>query len=153
MKPAAARLWARTAIRVWPERYHVVSLPLGGVASAVEIVSRCAGTFASLLLERDEVSVVVPEIFRERFPSIARSAGPYRVVTLDIDVDLNASGYLAPAAERLAKAAIPIVPQCGFLKDHILVRDRDAKRAVAVLERLVKECVRAAAPRPRKGRK
>lgn len=153
MKPAITRLWARTAIRLWPGRYQVLGLPPGGVATAAEIVSRCAGTFASLLLERDEVSVVVPETLRERFPSIAPSAGPYRVLTLDLDVDVNVSGYLAPAADRLARASIPILPQCGYRKDHILVRERDAKRAVAILERLAKECARAAAPRRRKGRK
>ena len=67
-------------------------------------------------------------------------AGPYRVLTFDLDLELDVVGYLAPAAERLATAGVSIVPQCGFLKDHLLVREGDLEQAREVLERWIAEC-------------
>ena len=44
-----------------PEKYLLVSLPTSSLSQAAAIVSRCAGTFAALVMERDEVSLTVPE--------------------------------------------------------------------------------------------
>jgi hypothetical protein len=69
-------------------------------------------------------------------------AGSYRVITFDIDIDLAVVGYLAPAAARLALARVSIVPQCAFLKDHLLVREADLATALGVLEAFIEECAR-----------
>ena len=137
------RLWARTRLRVWPEAYYLVSLPTVSVADAAQLVAAAAGTFAGLVLERDEVSLTVPEELwvSDALRPIAQSeAGPFRVITLDQDLALDVSGYLAPAAALLAEVEVPIVPQCGFLKDHLLVHEHDLDRAVGVLEGLVGRC-------------
>jgi len=54
-------LWASTSLHVWPEKYLLVSLPTSSLPQAADIVSRCEGTFAALVMERDEVSLTVPE--------------------------------------------------------------------------------------------
>lgn len=54
-------------------------------------------------------------------------------------VSLSNAEEAAPAVERLAAAGIPIVPQCAFLKDHLLVHERDLVAAVAVFESLIAE--------------
>ena len=46
-------------------------------------------------------------------------------------------GFLAPLAERLAAAGIPIVPQCGFRTDHLLVPEKRLDDTVRVIERLI----------------
>ena len=137
-----SEIWARTTLRLWPEHYVLASLEPGLLGRAAALAGRAKGTFVALLLERDEVSLVVSE---ELWNGGALEAGcravarPFRVLTLDCDVDLEVTGYFAPAAERLARAGIPIVPACGYLKDHILVREQDAGRALAVLEELIAE--------------
>jgi hypothetical protein len=121
----------------------LVSFPPDRLAEAAAFVAGAAGGFGSLVLERDEVSLVLPERVFEASPlrAAARAdAGPYRAITLDIDVELDVTGYLAPAAVLLAEAGISIVPVCAFLKDHLLVREPDLARALGVLEDLIASC-------------
>lgn len=140
MNDRAREVWAATRVHVWPERYRLVSLPRERLADAAALVGLAASGFAGLVLERDEVSIAVPEEHWQHSPlrDHARSeAGPYRSITLDIDVDLAVTGYLAPAATLLAEAAVSIIPLCGFLKDHLLVREADLEKALAVLDGLI----------------
>jgi hypothetical protein len=141
---AAREVWARTTLRVPDARYVLVSLPPEALAEAAALVGRCS-VFAALLLERDEVSLTVAEPTWWGSPLRARAAGeagPYRAITLDTNVDLSVTGYMAPAAVRLAAAGVSIVPQCAYLKDHLLVRETDLDTACRVLEELIAECRR-----------
>jgi hypothetical protein len=133
------RLWAATKLHVWPERYRLVSLPLEHAAAAAEIVVGSGG-FAALVRERDEVSLTVREEtwFASPLRAAARAEeGPFRAITLDLDLSLAICGFLAPAAVRLAAAHVSIVPQCGFLKDHLLVHEAYLEASVEVLEGLI----------------
>lgn len=139
---AARRLWARTRLRVWDGAYWLVSLPHEELERAAAAVARALPDFAALVVERDEVSITLPDrIWREAESGLAARArgGPYAVITFDIDLDLDldVTGYMLPAAARLADAGISIVPQCAYLKDHLLVREADAGRAVETLEALI----------------
>jgi hypothetical protein len=120
-----------------------VSLPHESLIEALSIVSSAVGHFSAVVVERDEVSLTVEEeLWKTHTGAIPHHSadGPYRAITLKLNVDLGISGYFAPAAERLADAGISIVPQCAFLKDHVLIRATDAERAVEIMENLVKEC-------------
>ncbi len=142
MNPSVRSLWARTRLHVWPEAYVLASLPRTSLAAAAALVARSTA-FAAVVCERDEVSLTLDrEIWlQEALREEARSEdGPYRVITLDIDIDLEVVGYLAPAASLLAEAGISIVPQCAFLKDHLLIRDAHVVRAAGVLEGLIEDC-------------
>ena len=145
MDERARRLWAETRLRIWPESYRLVSLPCALAPDAAALVGANEGRFAALVIERDEVSLTVAESAWSKSPLRARAraeAGPYRVVTFDLDLELDVVGYLAPAAERLAAAAVSIVPQCAYSKDHLLVREEDLERALGVLEAWIAECRR-----------
>jgi hypothetical protein len=140
--PAAREVWAQTRLHIWPEEYVVASLPRSALVAAAAAVGGAPG-FMALVAERDEVSITLTEEAWRTSGLAARAsaeAGPYRVITLDVNIDLAVVGYLAPAALRLAEARIAIVPQCAFLKDHLLVREADLEIAVRVLEGLVGEC-------------
>ncbi|MBI2840281.1 MAG: ACT domain-containing protein [Acidobacteria bacterium] len=136
----ADALWAHTRLHVWPERYVLLSFPTDRFVTASELVTACVGTFAAMLLERDEVSLTIPEaVWKASSGAVpARAeAGPFRAITFDLDIDLNVCGYLAPAAVRLAEAGVSIVPQCAYLKDHLLVHERDLPKAIEVLTGLI----------------
>jgi hypothetical protein len=142
INPQARAVWARTSLRIAPDTYVLVSLPPDALADAAALVAGAAD-FAALLLERDEVSLTITETAWGSSALRARAAGtagPYRAVTFDVNIDLGVVGYLAPLAERLAEAGISIVPQCAFLKDHLLVRESDLGRTVRVVESLIAEC-------------
>ena len=140
--PMARAVWARTRLQVWPERYVLASLPPNALAEAASVIGSASG-FVALVSERDEVSVTLTEEAWKASALRVRAsaeAGPYRAITFDVNIDLTVLGYLAPAAARLARARVSIVPQCAFLKDHLLVREADLKTAVGVLEGLIEEC-------------
>jgi hypothetical protein len=111
--------------------------------SASQLIGKATCSFAALVLEPAEVSITIPEAVwnehRSAYDS-AREDGPYRVVTFDLDVDLTTTGFLAPVAVRLAEADISIVPQCAFLKDHLLIRESDLSKVVEVIQRWIDEC-------------
>ncbi len=142
----AGHVWAATRVLAWPGQHVLVSLPRERAVEAAGLVGAAPG-FAALVLERDETSLSLPceawEAASPRFPE-ARVAGPFAALTLDIDVDMDVCGYLAPAAERLAAAGVSIVPQCAFRKDHLLVPAAQAALARQVLEELIAEARRGA---------
>lgn len=142
------RLWAQTQLHVWAEDYWLLSLPHANVSYAASLAAASVSgletpAFAALVIERDEVSLTVADAvwqtLRNRFPN-APNAGPYSVITFALNLDLSVCGYLAPAAVRLADAGISIVPQCAYLKDHLLVKKEDTERAVLILETWIREC-------------
>jgi hypothetical protein len=139
-KGTARELWAHTRLRVGSEALTLVSLPVSELPAAAALLAGARAEFAALVLERDEVSLSVPAVVWEAGALRERAraaAGPYRALTLDLDLDLGVVGYLAPAAERLAAAGISIVPQCAFLKDHLLVREADLAHALVLLQELI----------------
>jgi hypothetical protein len=143
MDPRAKDTWARTRLLVWPEAYVLASFDLSERKAAAVLVAETRDAFAALVVERDEVSLTLPEPAFHASPLRARAkseSGPWRAITLDIDIELNVVGYLAPAAERLARAGVSIVPQCAFLKDHLLVHARDLDAALRTLEGFAAEC-------------
>ena len=124
------------------------------------------GSFFAMIVEREEISLTVDEnawqsiaqraqeTIRPDVPSSSQDQvepdraaarawageGPFRAISFDLNIDLDVTGYLAPALAALAENGVPVVPQCAFLKDHILVHERDLKVARAVLEKLIASC-------------
>lgn len=142
MREAVRELWARTRLLVWPQPVVLASLPVSELEGAARLAAS-AGPFAALVIERDEASLTLSLAAWHASPLRARAlreSGPLRAISLDLDLDLAVVGYLAPAAARLAEAGVSIVPQCAFLKDHLLVAAAELDGAVRVLEGLVQEC-------------
>jgi hypothetical protein len=139
----ARAAWAAARVLVWPESYVLASLPPARLAEAAALVGSRRSGFAALVVERDEVSITVDRAsWDERRPAEARESGPYRAITIDVDVELDVCGFLAPAAARLAEAGVAIVPQCAFRKDHFLVHAGDLPAAVRVLEAWIAASIR-----------
>ncbi len=141
MNERTCSLWARASLRVWPEKYVLVSLPTSSLSEAANIVGRSAGAFAALILERDEISLTLPEhVWSAHAVKANAQDGPYRAVSFNVDVDLEVFGFIAPAVVRLANARISIVPEAAFLKDHLLVHEKDLDQTVSIVGKLIKDC-------------
>ena len=143
MNKQSAKLWAQTRVHVWPERYWLVSLPQAALTNAVTAIATSLARFAAIVLEQDEISLTVCEVVWQEFAEQIEyngAAGPYRVITFVLNVDLGTSGYLLPAAARLAEAGIAIVPQCAYLKDHLVIKEEDTAQAIEIIKGLIAEC-------------
>jgi len=57
----------------------------------------------------------------------------FRMITLRVHSDLDAVGFLAAIAGRLASAGIAVNPVSAYYHDHLFVPTADADRALALL--------------------
>lgn len=138
------RLFAETRIVEHPDDYVIVGIDVMEEAGARRLLGEL-NPFSSITFDREEVSVVLKhaewEALRGDFSS-AKEAGPYRLITFDIFLDLSIVGFLSAVSTLLAEEGISIYALSTYLKDHILVKTEDAERAVGALQRLVENCKR-----------
>lgn len=147
MDPRLAEVLARMRVVLQPEPLVVVSLP----PSERGRLQRRADQFHSpfcLTFTPQEVSLVCREVEWDRAGKGLRARAVergYRMVTLDVELDLEVVGYLKVVTQRLAEAGVPVSVISTFHRDHLLVRESDVERAREVLETLVRECAQGMA--------
>lgn len=120
-------------------------MPRDAAGEAAVALRGVGDAFLALLVERDEVSLTLPETAWAVHPLAPRARAEsegWRVVTFDLELTLDVTGYLAPAAAALAAAGIPIVAQCAHSKDHLLVPDDRLDDALATLGSLIEDARR-----------
>lgn len=61
-----------------------------------------------------------------------------RMITLEIHSSLDAVGFMAAIATRLAAAGMGVNPVSGFYHDHLFVPAERAEEAVAILEEMTR---------------
>ncbi len=146
LNPRSREVWSSARIKVWPDTVVLATFPrFAGdrvAAFAGRVGVRDAASFVAFLTEGDECTLTSPEAAfeawrrRKRATQVVRGL---RAVTIDASMPVDLVGFLAPAAARLAEASIPIIPQCGFHTDHILVPEARLEDAVRVIEGLIAE--------------
>ena len=137
-------VWSSARVKVWPEPVVLATFPrFAGdrvAAFAGRVGVRDAAAFVAFLTEGEECTLTSPEAafdawrLRKRATEVARGL---RAITIEASMPVDLVGFLSPAASRLATAQIPIIPQCGFRTDHILVPGSQLDDAVRVLEGLI----------------
>ncbi|KAF0247681.1 MAG: hypothetical protein FD167_2918 [bacterium] len=143
MSISAKELWAKTSLYIWPERYWLVSLPITQLSDTLLVLGQYSRGFAAIVVEKDEVSLTLSDELWQKVSNLLTNkqvAGPYQVITLNINLDLDICGYLLVAAKELADNNISIVPQCAYLKDHLVIKELDCPKAIKVLTSLIKKC-------------
>lgn len=87
--------------------------------------------------EAEGTTLIVPE-------ADARAAGlaaifPSRMITLDVHSSLEAVGFIAAVATRLALEGLGVNPVAGYHHDHLFVAADRADEAMAILEAMSAE--------------
>lgn len=137
-------VWSTARIKVWPETVVLATFPrFAGdrvAAFAGRMGVRDTSAFVAFLTEGEECSLTAPEgafgawRLRTRATEVVRGL---RAFTIEASMPVDLVGFFAPAAERLAVAEIPIIPQCGFRTDHILVPESRLEEAVKIVQGLI----------------
>jgi hypothetical protein len=142
--PHSREVWSTALIKVWPETVVLATFPrFAGdrvAAFAGRVGVRDAAAFVAFVTEGAECSLTAPETAFAAWRLRGRATevvNDLRAITIEASMPVDLVGFFAPAAERLAHAQIPIVPQCGFRTDHILVPQSRLDDAVRVLEDLI----------------
>jgi ribosomal protein S18 acetylase RimI-like enzyme len=90
------------------------------------------GLEVQLLFQEDEATTVVVTAEQAAVTGL-RGVAPSAWITLGVDSDLDAVGFLAVVAARLAAAGISVNVVSAILHDHLFVPIETAERAMEVL--------------------
>ena len=135
-------IFASTELKIHPQDYVIVSLPVEEKDNALKSFSLLS-SFSSITIDYEEISLILKEsdwkILLDRFPK-SLCEGPYRVITFDIVLDLNLVGFLSVISSILADEGISIYAVSTYLRDHILVKSKDAEKAILRFKELIEKC-------------
>ncbi len=138
------KIFAETIVKEHSDDYSIVFIEPRDEEKARTLL-RILRPYSSVTYTGEEVSVVLRsddwEKLKANFPGY-KEEGPYRLITFDIVLDLSIVGFLSVVSTALAESGVSIYAISTYLKDHILVKKRDATKAIAVLNDLVSEAKR-----------
>ena len=136
-------LLSRTSIQLDPDQYVIASIDLQEEKKARETL-KDLDVFSSVTYDYKEISVVAKTSewrkVRDNFSNI-EEAGPYRLITFNLVLDLSIVGFMAEISKRLAEHMVSIYAVSTYLRDHILVKSEDAEKAISCLEGIILEAV------------
>jgi hypothetical protein len=105
--------------------YSIIHLPPNAITAAAGIVAQVGEPFASVIVDKDEVTLIIPADLLAEFANRLRdhraSDLSYRLITFDLELEPTLTGFMAKVAAVLADANVPIMPLAAFSRDHILV--------------------------------
>jgi hypothetical protein len=140
----ARAVWAGATLKAWPGSLVLATFPrFAGdrvAAFAGRVSLREENGFACFVIEGATCSLTATESafdswrLKGRATAVTRGL---RAVTIEASMPADLVGFFAPAAARLAAAKIPIIPQCGFHTDHVLVPQSRLDDALSLLNGLV----------------
>jgi uncharacterized protein len=140
----AAELLSRTKVEVAPATFVLVGMrheDWSRLLEQPELSPRAAAPFM-LLRDGYEVTLLLEEedwLTMRHAVRDARVEGGWRLLTLNIELGWNVTGYLARVTEILAAAHIPLGALTAFSRDHLLIKQDDLGRALRVLGEHVAE--------------
>ncbi len=142
--PKAREVWAVARVKVWEGSVVLATFPrFAGdrvAAFAGRISLREPAAFVAFVTEGDECSLTTSDEAFTAWRLKGRATGVVqglRAITIEASMPVDLIGFLAPLAERLALAQVPIIPQCGFHTDHILVPEARLDDSLKIINQLI----------------
>lgn len=120
--------------------YKLLRLPVRAITLAAGIIAEASLPFSALIVDKDEVSMMLPQDVCEEFEKRLRMAEfselDYRLVTVDAVLAPDLVGFLALVSDTLAKAGIPILSFAAYSRDHFFVPAPQIDAALEALKSL-----------------
>ncbi|MCC6613023.1 MAG: ACT domain-containing protein [Anaerolineae bacterium] len=127
----------RTTLYTDGALYVFVLMPSGAVTEAASIIAELPDPFTALLIDKDEITFVLPlyawEQVAARVPGATRAREDYRLITFDAVLPPSLIGYMARISAALAAAGVPIFPFSAYSRDQLLVPASQFDQAWATL--------------------
>lgn len=122
--------------------YRLLKLHPRAIILAAGIVAEIADPFTAIIADKDEVTLLLPfayvEEFQDRLHNYQMSA-PYRLITMDVELEPELIGFMAHISTALAQAGISVLPFAAYSRDHLFVPAEKYELAIATLEKLKSE--------------
>jgi len=93
-----AHLFAQTKLFTDTQTYVLVHLPRMQTQSAVRMFANTLTHFGAVIQDKDEITWIVPQMLWQAYsPKLVGAivSSSYRLITLDVVLDLDVIGYLA----------------------------------------------------------
>jgi hypothetical protein len=117
--------------------YAIVHLPHADLPAALAVLNECTDPFTALLVDKDEVTYVLPtDHVHDIFSSGAQISPGWRLITFDVVLEHDLVGFMAAVSAELAGAGVSIFALSAFERDHILVRQAQFATAWSTLSAL-----------------
>jgi hypothetical protein len=134
----ASELLSTSRVVVAPETYSLISLTRelwDVVVSRPEASPRMTSPFmilmdafeVTLLLDEEDLATIRPVL------AGAKIERGFRLLTFDLEMDLEVVGFIAEVSRILAATGVPIFAISAFSRDHILVKQNDLATALRAL--------------------
>ena len=140
MTPTVKQILRQATLYSDAQSYTFVKLPPGAITAAAGLVASIGEPFCALLVDKDEVSLMIPadawDDFKQRFTASVIAANRYRLVTLDVILEADLVGFMAYLSDALAQAGVSILPFAAYSRDHLFVQEDQYDLALAALEKL-----------------
>lgn len=140
MTQTARQAFAQAKLYTDNQEYVIIHLPAQAIMVAAGIVAEIGEPFCGLIVDKDEVSLVIPaeavEDFAPRLRDHTVSQKSYRLITFDAELDMELVGFMALVSTALAEAGVSVLPLAAYMRDHILISSDQFKIAIAALEKL-----------------
>lgn len=132
------QLLKTSRVEISPETFFLVSLRhedwrklLGDPA----LSPRMTAPFM-ILMDKYEVTLLLDETDFGTMRHVLREtkiAGGYRLLTFDLELDLNIVGFMAEVSRILADADVPIMAFSAYSRDHLLIKQENLANALKAL--------------------
>ncbi|MCP4646688.1 MAG: ACT domain-containing protein [bacterium] len=115
-------------------KYFLASVP----ESEIMVIANYLDYITCIYREEEGLTLVFSEEIQEEMGGISEEkvAGPFALITLSVNSDLFAVGFLAKITGALAKEGISVNAFSAYFHDHLLVPYERKKDAMKVLEKL-----------------
>lgn len=122
------------------EPYLLVKLPPAAITLAASVIAEISDPFCVLIVDKDEVTLVLPheapEEFESRLRDAALSEARYRLITIDVELEPDLIGFMALVSRALADAGVGVFPYAAYTRDHILIPEPQIDAALTALKAL-----------------
>jgi hypothetical protein len=120
--------------------YRFIKLPPNAIIVAAGIVAESGNPFCTMLVDKNEVTLMLPEVaceaFQNRLKLATMSDIKYRLITFDVVLEPTLVGFMAHIAKALGESNISIMPYAAFSRDHIFVPETEFDKAISTLNSL-----------------
>jgi hypothetical protein len=120
--------------------YALVRLHSRAITAAAGVLAELGGPFAGLIVDKDEITLVLPafalEELGQRLHDHQMAVQTYRLVTLDVELDPNLTGFMAAISRALSDAGVSLLPYAAYSRDHLLVPADQFDTALDALQKL-----------------
>ena len=89
--------------------------------------------YFAIINDRNETTVVIEQKYTKDYEKISRN---WRIISFDITLPFTLVGFLAKISQALAEENISIFALSAYTTDHILVKNKDLKKAIIVLKKI-----------------